>query len=277
MYSTNVGMASFENTHARLEVTDASFTPYENGYKLHYYKDRNAVVIFGLVFSKSLWFGIFGLLLISLIFFSLDSTFNFKSKRNGFKILEAVLNKVKLLFTNTDEKVHTFKVSIRLHLFFLGLFGALLVWAYSGLLVSYFSIETKSMPITTFEDLLDQPNLKILMRDGGSSMQLLLAATKDKPQLQNILMKNIKFGTFKDIENEFLNSNDKSLMIFGIRFLNNLNEDNKDKLCEIEEGYLDGLKTKDKSGWLYPKNSMLKSVFDPYLLKLSQIGKVVNN
>ena len=40
----------------------------------------------------------------------------------------------------------------------------------------------------------------------------------------------------------------------------------------IKIGQLDGLGGKIKSGWLYPKNSILRPIFDKHLIKLSRTG-----
>ena len=41
---------------------------------------------------------------------------------------------------------------------------------------------------------------------------------------------------------------------------------------QIRQGHLDGLRGKVQSGWLYPKNSILKRQFDKFLFDLGQTG-----
>ena len=271
----DVGMALFENTPARLEVVEAGLATISHTYKLFYFKERYSVIIYGLIFSQELWLAIVGLLVFSSIYFFFEAML-FKDKKQKFtKIFEVVITKAKLLLpTNSDEKIHLCNYSTRVYLVVLGIFGALLVWAYSGVLVSYFSIETESMPISTFEDLVAKPNLKILMQDGTSSAQLFMDATKGKPMLQEALKENIKIvPTLKEMEQEFLDKEDSSLMMFCIGCLESVPISDQYKLCNVQHGFLDGLKTKDKSGWLYPKHSILKLLFDNFLLKLLQSGE----
>merc|ERR1712062_62287 len=43
-------------------------------------------------------------------------------------------------------------------------------------------------------------------------------------------------------------------------------------MCDLKSGTLEEANGKVKSGWLYPKNSILKPIFDKHLIKLSQTG-----
>ena len=43
-------------------------------------------------------------------------------------------------------------------------------------------------------------------------------------------------------------------------------------VCNIRIGHLDGLRGQVQSGWLYPKNSILKRHFDKFLIQLGQTG-----
>ena len=45
-----------------------------------------------------------------------------------------------------------------------------------------------------------------------------------------------------------------------------------DQLCQIRDGQLDSAKGKERLGWLFPKNSILKKPMNDLLLQLSQNG-----
>ena len=45
-----------------------------------------------------------------------------------------------------------------------------------------------------------------------------------------------------------------------------------DALCKLRHGILANIRSKDISGWLYPKNSMLKRLFDKFLLNINEKG-----
>ena len=45
-----------------------------------------------------------------------------------------------------------------------------------------------------------------------------------------------------------------------------------DTICKLRHGLLQNIRAKDASGWLYPKNSILKRLFDKQLLNLTEKG-----
>ena len=45
-----------------------------------------------------------------------------------------------------------------------------------------------------------------------------------------------------------------------------------DQLCQIRDGQLDSVKGKQRMGWLFPKNSILKAPMNDLLLQVSQSG-----
>ena len=87
------------------------------------------------------------------------------------------------LAMDLGENWHQNKYSIRLHFFALSFLCALLLWIYSGLLVGYFALESDTIPITSFDDLITKPNLQFRMVEGYSATQGFIRATKDHPEL----------------------------------------------------------------------------------------------
>ena len=45
-----------------------------------------------------------------------------------------------------------------------------------------------------------------------------------------------------------------------------------DILCSLSHGLLNTIRKKEKVGWLYPKNSMLKRLFDKFLIDTARTG-----
>ena len=51
-----------------------------------------------------------------------------------------------------------------------------------------------------------------------------------------------------------------------------LNTEGTDQLCQIRNGQLDSAKGKQRMGWLFPKNSILKKPMNDLLLQIGQSG-----
>ena len=50
------------------------------------------------------------------------------------------------------------------------------------------------------------------------------------------------------------------------------NIEGSDQLCQIRDGQLDSVKGKQRMGWLFPKNSILKNPTNDLLLQFTQSG-----
>ena len=50
------------------------------------------------------------------------------------------------------------------------------------------------------------------------------------------------------------------------------NIEGSDQLCQIRDGQLDSVKGKQRMGWLFPKNSILKKPMNDLLLQIGQSG-----
>ena len=251
--------------------------------KIVFWKNSGSVFIFGLVFSQELWLSLFGTLIITSLYFFIDLKLTSDSSGNEAGILSlvliAILTNVKALFAAGHE-IPRKALSIRFYLFSYGLCAAILFWCYTGLLVSYFTAETVEQPISTFSDLKDKPNLRLVLLEGTSDAQFYLRAIQNDPKLEMDIEKNIvwKQPDYDEIINDLFYGPSKQnliLLVDSMTFyypLFNNGWDQSDQFCQIRDGQLDSAKGKLGNGWLFPKNSILKKPMDDLLLQVTQSG-----
>ena len=279
----DVAMASFIHSPERLEVSEGAFTIMTAETKIVFWKNSGSVFIFGLVFSQELWLSLFGTIIITSLYFFIDLKLTSDSSGNEAGILSlvliAILTNVKALFAAGHE-IPRKALSIRFYLFSYGLCAAILFWCYTGLLVSYFTAETVEQPISTFSDLKDKPNLRLVLLEGTSDAQFYLRAIQKNPKLEMDIEKNIvwKQPDYDEIINDLFYGPSKQnliLLVDSMTFyypLFNNGWDQSDQFCQIRDGQLDSAKGKLGNGWLFPKNSILKKPMDDLLLQVTQSG-----
>ena len=270
----------FDHNSERLEVTEGGYTSIINGYDIIYWKGSGNKNIFLAVFDQTLWIAIIVFIGICSIYFFMESMINQKEDTLGTQVIEAVVASSKMVVAmDVTEKKHHKRYSMRIILLAFGLLGGVIMWTYSGVLTSFFSIEYEGTPFTSFHDLLAKPALWLMILEGSSLEQVLISAIDNDPTLNDVIEQNIiKIDSSDELMRKFLESNDKTNdMIFSqIRdlFLYIEKSSNFDfqVMCDIKSGTLEEANGKVKSGWLYSKNSMLKPIFDNYFIKLSQSG-----
>ena len=270
----------FDHNSERLEVTEGGYTSIINGYDIIYWKGSGNKNIFLAVFDQTLWIAIIVFIGICSIYFFMESMINQKEDTLCTQVIEAVVASSKMVVAmDVTEKKHHKKYSMRIILLAFGLLGGVIMWTYSGVLTSFFSIEYEGTPFTSFHDLLAKPALWLMILEGSSLEQVLISAIDNDPTLNDVIEQNIiKIDSSDELMRKFLESNDKTNdMIFSqIRdlFLYIEKSSNFDfqVMCDIKSGSLEEANGKVKSGWLYSKNSMLKPIFDNYFIKLSQSG-----
>ena len=279
----DVAMASFIHSPERLEVSEGAFTIMTAETKIVFWKNSGSVFIFGLVFSQELWLSLFGTIITTSLYFFIDLKLTSDSSGNEAGILSlvliAILTNVKALFAAGHE-IPRKVLSIRFYLFSYGLCAAILFWCYTGLLVSYFTAETVEQPISTFSDLKDKPNLRLVLLEGTSDAQFYLRAIQKNPKLEMDIEKNIvwKQPDYDEIINDLFYGPSKQnliLLVDSMTFyypLFNNGWDQSDQFCQIRDGQLDSAKGKLGNGWLFPKNSILKKPMDDLLLQVTQSG-----
>ena len=275
------GMALFHHNSERLEVTEGGYTSRLDGYDIIYWKGSAAQAnIFLQVFDLSLWMGILVCTTILALYFFVESMIYQKEDGKGIQIIEAVVANSKMIVAmDINERKHHTKYSMRIILLAAGILGGVIMWTYSGVLVSFFSMELETKPFSSFQDLQAKPDLWLMILDGSSFEQVLISAIEKDPSL-NVIIKNniIEMNSNAKLMRRFLESVDKTNdMIFTaadslFMYIEKTPDFNFQIMCDIKIGQLDGLGGKIKSGWLYPKNSILRPLFDKHLIKLSRTG-----
>ena len=273
-------MALFHHNSERLEVTEGGYTSRIDGYDIIYWKGTAHVNIFLQVFDLSLWLAIIVCTTILALYFFAESMIHQKEDSKSIQIIEAVVANSKMIVAmDVNEKKHHKKYSMRIILLAAGILGGVIMWTYSGVLVSFFSMELETKPFSSFQDLQAKPDLWLMILDGSSFEQVLISAIENDPSLNGVIEQNIiEMDSNAELMRNFLESDDKTNdMIFTasdslFMYIEKNPEFSFQIMCEIKIGQLDGLGGKIKSGWLYPKNSILKPIFDKHLIKLSQSG-----
>lgn len=272
----DLAIGLFDHLPERLEVTEGGFTSFFIGNEIFYWKAKELVVIFNLIFTKELWITLIISLLVSSFYLTLE--YRLENPTNN-KMIDALISNFRVLLAMDlgDNWHHQRRYSIRVHILFIGLCGAIIVWIYSGLLISYFSVESEQYPISSFDDLIVKPDLKLVLTDGYSSTQGFIRATQNNPYLEEALEgKVVMVPSGQEMFDGFLETVDANSMIISQLYLLSYeimkSYKESSHICQIRMGYLDGLRGKVQSGWLYPKHSILKRQFDKFLFELGQTG-----
>ena len=272
LYKNNIdiAMAAFTHIPERLEVTDGGFSPIFGSPELIFWQQDNNQFIYAMVFDNMTWIAI----LIMTVLSSSNYFFFHSDNKCMETILEAMALSIKALMVLGIEQFSLRKtIMTRTFLLTISLSGALLYWSYTGSLVSYFTIESEKPPITSFEDILQNPKMKLLMNRGSAASQYIINAMNKDPRLKDSIVwyKNVS-DMYQDFMHEKSSQND---VLFKNMFYaqEGLKEsDDANSLCKIRHGLLENIRTKRAVGWLYPKNSLLKRLFDKFIISLNEKG-----
>ena len=277
-HEIDIAMGNFNHNTERLEVTEGGFSSYLVIPELIFWnQDSNHKFIYAMVFDNMTWIAIVIMILLSsfgYFFFHIDN-------KCMETILEATALSIKVLLVLGIEQFSLRKTTAtRTLLLTISLSGALFYWFYTGALVSYFTIDSEKPPIASFEDILDIPSMKLLMLQGSSESQYIINAMNKDPKLKDRLPKSIVwYDNNKDMYMDFMKEESKHNVVifkyfsFTLASLVSLRESNDaNSLCKIRHGLLDNIRTKEYVGWLYPKNSLLKRLFDKFIIRLNEEG-----
>ena len=274
-------MSNFNSIPERLEVTDAAFSNLWNTPELIYFKTDDHGFIYTLVFDEMTWsvISIF-IVLSSLVYFIINSNEGVPPTSNSTieQFFEALTLNIKAVLALDYDNFHfRRRLVARILILTISLNGALLYWSYSGSLVSFFTVESEKPPITSFQDILNVPNLKLLMNSGNAETQHLLnAMNKDKSLRERLPESIVWFNNSDEMYKMFITQEDgKEIVLFktftDVQFSLKMDY-NAETLCNIRHRMLNNVRGQELSGWLYPKNSLLKQLFDKFLINLNEKG-----
>ena len=222
----DMAMANFNHIPERLEVTEGGFSTTFLTNELMYWQDENHGFIYTKVLSMEAWFALSIIIVLSSIGYYLTMQRQKEcSYHQIIHFIDAVISNMKammILDLNDVKMAHSF--TQRTLLATLLISGALLYWHYTGSLISYFTIESEKPPITSFRDILDIPNMKILMKEGNAESQHLLNAMEKSETLRTYLPSRIEwFNSTNNMYKSFMTSEDKENYVLFKSYLYTLN------------------------------------------------------
>ena len=275
-HKIDVAMANFHQIPDRLEATKGGYSMLLFAPELIFWGQEHdrSTFIYTLVFDLKTWIAIiFMIILFSVTYFFIHFDDNIIES-----ILEAMAISVKaLVVLDLDYSSSRRRMANRTLILTLSFTGALLYWSYTGNLISYFTIESEKPPIVSFEDILNTPNMKLLMRKGTSYSQHLLNAMNKDPHLKKKLPERIIWHTQNSVMyKDFMTAENKAHLMMFKQFLFTMvylrGSYDPDSLCKVRHGLLHNIRAQEITGWLYPKNSLLTKLFDRFIIKLSESG-----
>ena len=267
---TDIAVASYTQLPSRLEAVDPLFTTRMVKNVLFYWKNQNVRnTLYIAVFSPYFWYFV----LLATFVSSLYYTFLIKLLKN--KRLGTILIPIKslgLLDFDMDFK------SVSLKVFTTGVVftSSLLYWCYSGSLISYLTNDNDSPPFTRFEDLLALPSFKVLMMEGAAPSQTLLSAAQRNPEMNKVLEQNVIYTSSELFLEAFTTQSPDKVGIYDyynlVKELVIKQHYDESILCQISWVQLEDGAAQIPQGWLLPKNSLLKKIFDKHLIEISAAG-----
>ena len=223
----DIGMTCFIHLSERLEVTDGGYSNLGSIPELIYWKRQESKFIYGLVFNLESWCVIFVIVLTSAMLLLMKFKFHESSENIMTQLLDCVSTSLRSLVVLDIGGFDKKYLSIRIHLFFIALNGSMLFATYTGVLVSYFSSESTTPPITSLESIADMPNLNIMLLKEAGAHQHIMRALKNKPQLETIIQSKMKlFPNIPEMEEDFINTrfDPNHLVMFEVKmFLHLIN------------------------------------------------------
>ena len=274
-HKIDMAMANFNHIPERLEVTEGGYSSSLTTPELIFWvQEHDHSFIYALVFDSTTWIMIsVTIALSSITYFSIHFDHNFIDS-----VLEGMAISVKaLLVLDIDHCSAQKALATRILLITLSMSGALLYWSYTGSLISFFTVNSEKTPIASFKDILDIPNMKLLMVNGTSYSQYILNAMNKDPELKARLPERLVWHSGNsDMYKNFMTEKEKEHLVMFKQFLFTIGSlkasYGPDSICKIRHGLLDNIRSKQFTGWLYPKNSLLKRLFDRFIIELSENG-----
>ena len=273
----DIGMATYLHLPERLEVTDGGFTSMVWTTEIIYWKYSNISFIYGLIFQMDSWITLMLTLSLSSFLFLIKIKWyeqkNSDTRSITIQSLHAILTNICAIVTlDMYPRSYQRSISIRIHLMTIALFGAMMYWTYSGVLVSYFALESERAPITSLQDLVDLPDSKILIRKDTAAHQQFLQATKEQnSSLYQDISEQVRLFELSQTSllDQTLEKDKTNAFFWGLTDLYLLRNPGS---CDTRSARLPGISTQTRVGWLYPKDSILLRLADRVMLELTQQG-----
>ena len=121
------------------------------------------------------------------------------------------------------------------------------------------------------------PAFKLIMMEGAAPSQMILSAAKRNPELNKVLENNLIYLDAKYFMQAMTQTYSKENV--GIFDYYNLVKDlvikyhlDEEILCQIAEIKIEDGQTEFPQGWILPKHSLLKKLFDKRLIEISAAG-----
>ena len=119
--------------------------------------------------------------------------------------MEAIVIHLKVLVALDLYDFHLAKsLAHRIHLGSILLSCTLLYWHYTGTLVSYFTVESERPPITSLNNIINVPNIKLLMVSGDAFSQYVFNAMGHDEILESKLPQRMQWFQTTDQTNGYL-------------------------------------------------------------------------
>ena len=218
-YEIDVALGSFFQNPDRLEVSEGAFSGIFLVPEIIFWKGGPSFIPFWTIFSHEAWVTIG-------IFICISSVLMLSNSKNL-----RILNLFKQLFLNINDNIKAILVldidferfvwvSSRIHLFTICISGALLYWNFFGDLTGFFTTSKEAPPISSFNDLAQNSELKLLMVKGNAYSQHIINAAQNDPIAKSVLETRIQwFESTDKMFYEFINSrNSGNVLLFRTTF-----------------------------------------------------------
>ena len=229
------------------------------------------------VLSLNFWITIFGFMFIFFFLFIVTIKYSMSRSTIALAVLDSATLIVKaFLGQGFDDDVflkshHGLKKTFILQLQLLSLVGAMVFWIYSGCLISFFTFSSNGPPINFVIDLKDSP-MKFYLRNGTLALERLIKALN-----MTKLPKSIVVNSNSDIYEKILLD-----LANGISGIGGIGESqvwqkiiNRDDLDHCVFGMHTLTEFPNYPiGWLFPKNSILKPLFDWFYMRKREHGMI---
>lgn len=219
-------------------------------------------------------------LLMAAIMFMLSFLLSYEMNRCfPRKFFMAMMSSTKSLFSQSfDEDQFNFaqhKWSKRLQVFSISLLGAFLFWCFSGVLTSLLAIPSSNVPLKSLDDLNSRSDLKIIVKkSSGFILSYIYKWSRSNVQSQKVLNERIIVAQdWNEIIKE-MHANTNTIVLFPNLGLSTLFQEFRRQGLNERDFGIEQLSEFGTSsvGWMYPKNSILKPLFDEIFLQLEEKG-----
>ena len=171
----------------------------------------------------------------------------------------------------------------------ISLLGAFIYWHFTGILVSMLAVPSQNKDlIKSFDDLLIKKNVKVKMYGGGLYLSFAKNWMKDDSKKQSAFEKSIAPYTYPDLTDigehlqDLIDRPDPNFSFliddFWIQHAIAMSEGNL-KICQFTKSRAIDFPV-ISAGWMYPRNSLLKPIFDSFIHEIHEKGiyrRIVEN